>query len=72
VVREVSPDKFVPAGSIPTAVTGKNMTIDPVSGRLFVAVADTDPKAVVAPGPNGRPGRPKALPGTLKILFLDP
>ena len=72
VVREVSPQKFESAGNIPTAVTGKNMTIDPDTGRLFVAVADIDPKAPVPPGRNGRPGRAKPLPGSLKILFLDP
>src|SRR5262249_14709953 len=72
VVREDSPDKFTAAGSITTQITGKNMTIDPVTGRLFVAVADIDPKAVVAPGPGGRAGRPRPLPGSLKILFLDP
>lgn len=72
VVRETSPQKFDVLGSIPTAVTGKNMTIDPETGRLFVAVAAIDPKAPVPPGRNGRPGRPKPLPGSLKILFLDP
>jgi YVTN family beta-propeller protein len=72
VFHEDNPQTFKPLGSIPTAVTGKNMTIDPQTGRLFVAVADIDPKAPVAPGPNGRPGRPKPLPGSLKILFLDP
>jgi hypothetical protein len=39
---------------------------------LFVAAADIDPNAPVAPGKNGRPGRPKPLPGTLKLLFFDP
>ena len=72
VVRETSPQKFESAGSIPTAITGKNMTIDPETGRLFVAVADIDPKAPVPLGRNGRPGRAKPLPGSLKILFLDP
>jgi hypothetical protein len=48
------------------------MTVDPQTGRLYVAAADIDPNAPVAPGANGRPGRPKPLPGTLKILFLDP
>lgn len=72
VIREVNPDKFESLGSIKTAVTGKNMTIDPESGRLFVAIADIDPKAPLVPGRNGRPGRPKPLPGSLKILFLDP
>jgi YVTN family beta-propeller protein len=72
VIREVTPEKFESLGSIATAVTGKNMTIDPATGRLFVAVADTDPSAPIQAGPNGRPGRPRPLPGTLKILFLDP
>jgi YVTN family beta-propeller protein len=72
VIREVTPQKFESLGSIPTAVTGKNMTIDPATGRLYVAVADIDPKAPVPVTPSGRPGRPKPLPGTLKILFLDP
>ncbi|HET7085007.1 MAG TPA: YncE family protein [Rhizomicrobium sp.] len=72
VIREVSPDKYQPLESIKTQITGKNMTIDPESGRLFVAVADIDPNAPIPPGPNGRPGRPRPLPGSLKVLFLDP
>jgi hypothetical protein len=48
------------------------MGIDPTSGRLFIAAADIDPKAPVSAGPNGRPGRPRPLPGSLKLLFLDP
>lgn len=72
VIHQVAPDKYQPLDSIKTQVTGKNMTIDPVSGRLFVAVADIDPTAPVPPGPNGRPGRPRPLPDSLKILFLDP
>jgi YVTN family beta-propeller protein len=58
--------------TVPTQVTGRTMGVDPVSGRLFVAAADVDPNAKPAPGPGGRPGRPKALPGSLKLLFLDP
>ncbi len=72
VIQEKTPDTFVSLGSIKTAVTGKNMGIDPATGRIYVTVADIDPAAVVAPGPGGRPGRPKPLPGTLKLLFLDP
>jgi YVTN family beta-propeller protein len=72
VIHEVTPDKYEPQASIQTQITGKNMTIDPASGRLFVAVADIDPSAPVPPGSNGRPGRPRPLPGSLKVLFLDP
>ncbi len=72
VIHEDNPQSFKSLGNIHTAVTGKNMTIDQETGRLYVAVADIDPKAPVPSGPNGRPGRPKPLPGSLKILFLDP
>jgi YVTN family beta-propeller protein len=72
VVHEAGPQAFEGRGSIPTAVTGKNMTIDPESGRLFVTIADLDPSVPIPTGPDGRPGRGKPLPGTLKILFLDP
>ena len=72
VISEKDPQTFVSLGSIKTQVTGKNMGINPDSGRLFVAVADIDPNAAVPVGPNGRPGRPRPLPGSLKLLFLDP
>jgi YVTN family beta-propeller protein len=72
VIREVNPSTFVAAGEIKTQVTGRTMDIDPGTGRLFVAAADIDPSAPVPPGANGRPGRPKPLPGTLKLLFFDP
>jgi DNA-binding beta-propeller fold protein YncE len=58
--------------TVPTRVTGRTMGIDPASGRLFVAAADIDPKAPVPAGPNGRPGRPRPVPGSLKLMFLDP
>ncbi len=49
------------------------MTIDPATGRLYVAVADIDPNAAVAPGPGGRASTgPSRCRGRLKILFLDP
>jgi hypothetical protein len=48
------------------------MGIDPASGRLFIAAGDVDPKATPPAGPNGRPGRPRPIPGSLKLLFLDP
>jgi YVTN family beta-propeller protein len=72
VIRESDPQTFVPAGDIKTQVTGRTMDIDPDTGRLFVAAADIDPKAPIPPGKNGRPGRATPLPGTLKLLFLDP
>ena len=71
-IQEKNPQTYVSLGSIKTAITGKNMEIDPDTGRLFVAVADIDPNAPILPGRGGRAGRPRPLPGTLKLLFLDP
>jgi YVTN family beta-propeller protein len=72
VVAEKGPNSYVVAETVPTRVTGRTMGIDPASGRLFIAAADIDTKAPVTPGPNGRPGRPKMVPGSLKLMFLDP
>ena len=72
VVAEKGPNSFSVAETVPTRVTGRTMGIDPASGRLFIAAAEIDTKAPVTPGPNGRPGRPKMVPGSLKLLFLDP
>ena len=58
--------------TVQTRLTGRTMGIDPASGRLFIAAADIDPKAPVPAGPNGRPGRPQPVKGSLKLLFLDP
>ena len=66
VIAEKDPDHFVSLGSFPTAFSGRTMAIDPDSGRLFVAAADYDPNALQAPG------RPRPIPGSLKLLFFDP
>jgi YVTN family beta-propeller protein len=67
VIREVDANNFVALGSIPTAVTGRTMDIDPRSGRLFVAAAKVD-----AGAPPAANGRPKLVPGSLQLMFLDP
>ena len=72
VVAQKDANTYAVIETLKTQVTGKTMGIDPNSGRLFIAAADVDPKAPVTPGPNGRPGRPKPLPGTLKLIVLDP
>jgi YVTN family beta-propeller protein len=65
VVQETGPDSFTVTGTVTTAVTGRTMTVDPATGRLFIAAADVDPAS-----PAG--GRPRPAPGSLKLLFLDP
>jgi YVTN family beta-propeller protein len=72
VIRENSPQNYTGLEDIHTAVTGRTMSLDPDSGRLYVAAASIDPKAPVPPRPDGRPGRPQPLPDSLKVLFFDP
>ena len=65
VYQEVTPNRYEALEPVPTKVSGRTMSVDPQTGRLFVAAADTDP----SPTPGGRP-RPR--PGTLKLLMFDP
>lgn len=64
VLQQRTPDIYDALTPIPTAVSGRTMDVDPSTGRLFVAAADTDPPAT--PG-----GRPRAKPGTLRLILLD-
>ncbi len=65
VYQQTSSDRYAALQTIKTQISGRTMAVDPMSGRLFVAAADTDPGA--APG-----GRPKPRPGTLKLLVFAP
>ncbi|HZZ69458.1 MAG TPA: hypothetical protein VFE18_14900, partial [Phenylobacterium sp.] len=65
VIRQSGPDSYALAATIPTALSARTMSIDPETGRLYIAALDTDPPA--APG-----GRPKPRPGTLRLMFYDP
>lgn len=65
-VLQVAPGgALTPLMPVQTAVSGRTMDVDPRSGRLFVAAADTDP----SPTPGGR-AHPR--PGTLKLLMFEP
>jgi DNA-binding beta-propeller fold protein YncE len=65
VYQQVSPDKYEALPAVTTAVSGRTMDVDPDSGNLFVAAADLDPPA--APGT-----RPRAKPGTLRVMIFTP
>ncbi len=64
-LREIDADHYVAIGDIKTGATARTMTIDPGTGRLYVAMGEIDTSA-----PAG--GRPKVKGGSLKLLFLDP
>jgi hypothetical protein len=65
VFQEVSPDHYRPLEDIKTAVSGRTLAVDPATGRLFVPVADIDPKS-----PPGQ--RPHMIPGSARVLMFDP
>jgi DNA-binding beta-propeller fold protein YncE len=66
VIAEQGQDKYAVVATVKTAITARTMAIDPVSGRLYLAAADIDPHASTGNG------RPEPLPGSLKLLILDP
>jgi DNA-binding beta-propeller fold protein YncE len=78
VLAERDANTFVSLGSIPTAVSARTMTIDPQSGRLYVAAAEVDRSAAAAapaaPAGGAPPARARTplVPGSLKVLFIDP
>lgn len=75
IIREVDANTFTPAGTIKTTLSARTMSVDPVSGRLFLAAADTTAKAMTAYRAARQAGRRGPSPfarGSLKLLFLDP
>lgn len=65
VYRQQSADRYEAVDPVPTAISGRTMTVDPATGRLFVPAADTQPN----PTPGGRP---RVVPGTLRVLVYEP
>ena len=65
VIQQNDADTYVPAATIETMVSGRTMAIDPETGRIFIAAAETD-----RPTAPGQRAKPRA--GTLRLLVLDP
>lgn len=63
VIEERDAETFLPVATIKTAISARTMDIDPETGRLYLVAADLESPAV---------GRPHAVPGSLRLLFLDP
>ncbi len=68
VIHEQDANTFVPLQPIRTAVSARTMSINPATGRLFLAQADVDPSVQ----PDKKRGRVPVIPGSLKLVFLDP
>ena len=64
IIQEQDRQTFVSLGSLKTALSARTMAIDPATGRIYLAAADVDPTK----GSDTR----AIVPGSLKLLFLDP
>jgi DNA-binding beta-propeller fold protein YncE len=64
VIAEKDANTFVPVATIKTALTGRTMSLDPKTGRLYIAAGEINL--------NPAPGQPRMTPGSLRLLFLDP
>ena len=75
VIHEVDANTFVPAATVRTFLSARTMSVDPVSGRVFLAAATTTAKAMAASRAArkaGRHGPSPFVPGSLVMLFFDP
>jgi YVTN family beta-propeller protein len=75
VIREVDANTFVPAETVRTALSGRTLSVDPASGRVFIAAARTTAQAMAAfraARMAGRHGPSPFAPGSLELLFFDP
>jgi DNA-binding beta-propeller fold protein YncE len=65
IYQQRTPDRYDALEPLRTVVSGRTMGVDPATGRLFVAAADTESN----PTPGGRP---HVIPGTLRVLVFAP
>jgi len=75
VIREVDANTFVPVGTIKTALSARTMSVDPVSGRVFLVAARTNAKAMAAfraARQQGKRGPSPFVRGSLKLLIFTP
>jgi len=63
--QQLSADRYRQLPVIQTLVSARTMAVDPKTGRLFVAGADTRPN----PTPGGRPS---VRPGSLRLMVFEP
>jgi DNA-binding beta-propeller fold protein YncE len=63
IFEQTGPDAYRPLSPLVTAVGARTMTLDPESGRVFLVTADVD---------HAAGGSRQFLPGTLRLMILDP
>ena len=72
IIEERDAQTFIPLGEIRTAPLARTMSIDPATGRIYLVTADLDTAAPADPPGGAGPRRRQIVPGSVKLLFLDP
>jgi DNA-binding beta-propeller fold protein YncE len=73
VIHQDTPDTYHVVGSVMTPMGSRNMGLDAISHRIYVAAATfAPPPAQPAGAPGGRAGRATVVPGTFKLLVIEP
>ena len=73
VIHQDGADKYHVAGSVQTPMGSRNMGLDTTIHRIFVAAAMfAPPPPPPAGAPQGRGGRGTVVPGTFKLLVIEP
>ena len=70
VVHEDSPDKYTVVDNVATARGARTMELDPDTHAIFLVTADFGPPPA-ATTENPHP-RPTMLPGSFKLLVVEP
>jgi DNA-binding beta-propeller fold protein YncE len=65
VIHQDTPDKYHVLENIATPQGSRNMGLDPINHRIFVAAGE------FGPAPAGGRGRGPVLPGTFKLLVIE-
>jgi YVTN family beta-propeller protein len=68
IIREVSPTRFSPLDTVPTATGARTMELDPDTGRIYLVTADRKPGVPTADRPHPRP---VPVPGTFRLVIVD-
>ena len=68
-IHQDTPDAYHVAQTVQTAPGSRNMGLDPVTHRVFIAAARFGP-APAQPTPDNPRRRPPLLPGTFEVLVV--
>ncbi|MDE1922918.1 MAG: YncE family protein [Gammaproteobacteria bacterium] len=76
VIRELDPDQYAPIDTLKTVDTGRTMTLDRASGRIYIAAARVESRNAwknwAAAFRAGVRSGPPLVPNSLALLFYDP